>query len=103
MTAYLRSDATSYVSGTCELFGYDAIKERYEKRYGKDHSTMGTLSITDLKISQLEKNDALCIGHFRVAIKDKPDANGVFSLVFVRRGGKWKVIHDHTSASSPSS
>lgn len=98
MDGYLRSSDTSYVSGDCDIHGFDAIKERYQKRYGDDTSSMGKLTFSDLKVTSLGKTSALATGHFLVVRHDKPDANGVFTVIFVRSGGKWKVIHDHTTA-----
>jgi len=99
MDGYLQSAKTSYVSGDSEIHGFEAIKERYQKRYGSDTTSMGNLTFSELNILSLDKNSALVTGHFKVTGKNKPDATGVFSVVFVRNNGKWKVIHDHTTAS----
>jgi len=98
MTAYLHSDKTSYISGDTEIYGYEALKQRYEKRYGIRSSTMGRLTFTDPKITPLSKESALCIGHWQVAVPGKPEVHGIFSLVLVLSGGEWKILHDHTTA-----
>lgn len=97
MTGYLHSNETSYTSGGKIVWGYDALKERYEKRYGKSTESMGKLSFSDLKILDLEKNHALCIGHWHLEGAENKTYDGVFSLVLRHAKDGWKVIHDHTS------
>lgn len=97
MTGYLRSDQTSYTSGGKVVWGYEALKERYEKRYGNSKESMGKLSFSDLKTVDLEKNHALCIGHWHLEGGEKKVFDGVFSLILRHDKSGWKVIHDHTS------
>lgn len=97
MTGYSRSDETSYTSGGKVVWGYDALKERYEKRYGNSKESMGKLSFSDLKIVDLEKNHALCIGHWHLEGGENKIYDGVFSLILRHQKEGWKVIHDHTS------
>lgn len=94
---YKESEDITFVSGATELRGFKALRERYEKKYGNSKETMGKLAFSQLEVSDLGKDYALCVGHWKVERKYKPDLTGMFSLVLVREGKDWKIIHDHTS------
>lgn len=98
MKGYLQSPTISYTSGGVEVWGYEALLKRYQSRYGTKQDTMGKLSFSDLKISELGADHAMCIGHWHLVRDSQPNVDGTFTLVFVRSGAKWKIIHDHTSA-----
>lgn len=97
MTGYLQSPDTSYTSGGVEVWGYSALRDRYQKRYGDSKATMGKLQFTDLKIFDQGPNNALCIGHWHLDRSSEPPIDGIFSLVLVHTNAGWKVFHDHTS------
>ncbi len=97
MTFYMKSKDLSYTSGGIEVWGFDALQKRYEKRYGNNKATMGKLSFADLKVFPLGKDNALCIGHWHLERKGEAHLDGTFSLVFVSDHGQWKILHDHTS------
>lgn len=99
MTGYLKSADISYTAAGTEVWGYVALRERYEKKYGADRESMGTLQFSDLKISELGRDHALCLGHWHLQRAGKDPLDGVFTLVFTRTSDGWKVIHDHTSLS----
>jgi len=98
MTGYLKSPNMSFTSGGEEFWGYDTLQQRYAKSYGTNRDTMGKLKFSDLKVVDVGKDGALCVGHWHLERKDKPLAEGIFSLVFVRESTGWKIIHDHTTA-----
>jgi len=98
MTGYVNSPDTSYTSGGAEVWGYDAIHKRYAKTYGTNSSAMGKLSFTNLRIVEVGKDSAFCVGHFHLLKADASNAEGVFSLVFKKTSSGWKIIHDHTTA-----
>jgi ketosteroid isomerase-like protein len=100
MTGYLDSPDTSYTSGGVEVWGYDSIHDRYVKKYGTTRSDMGKLSFSNLRIVEINKGSAFCVGQFHL-VKAEPtgNADGVFSLVLKQTAAGWKIIHDHTTAS----
>jgi ketosteroid isomerase-like protein len=102
MTGYLNSPKTSYISGCTEVWGYQALRDRYEKRFGSNHESMGKLTFSDLKIFDLGKSHALCIGHWHLERASASPSGGVYSLVLVKTKVGWKVIHDHTSPTDQS-
>lgn len=97
MKGYLQSDNTSYTSGGTEVWGYEALQERYQKKYGNSPETMGKVKFSDLKIIDLGSKNALVIGHWHLDKPDSTNLDGTFSLVLVLTKNGWKIMHDHTS------
>ncbi len=98
MTGYLKSPDTSYTSGGEEFWGYESLRKKYAHSYGTNHDTMGKLTFTDLRIVEVGKEGALCVGHWHLERKESPLIEGIFSLVFVKTTSGWKIVHDHTTA-----
>ena len=97
MTGYWQSPAISYTCAGNEVWGYNAIRDRYQKRYGQNRESMGKLAFSDTRILELGKANALCIGHWHLIRDGKEPLDGTFSLVLQRTGKGWKILHDHTS------
>lgn len=97
MTGYLKSPDISYTSGGTVVWGYEALQRRYINVYGDNKKAMGRLRFSDLKISELGKANALCIGRWHLERTSQPVLDGVYSLVLTRTKDGWKIIHDHTS------
>lgn len=97
LTGYVNSNEISYVSSESEVWGYEALRQRYVKKYGESRDTMGELSFSDLKVQSLGAENALCIGHWHLKREGKDTLNGIFSLVLVKTKSGWKILHDHTS------
>ena len=96
MEGYARSDATEFVSGDRVTRGWQTVRDRYQKKYDS-REKMGTLTFSDLKITQLANDAALVLGRWKLARKgDKP--RGRFTLVFRRTAAGWRIVHDHTSS-----
>lgn len=104
MDAYVHDDSLVFTSGGKVRRGWTETLERYRTRYvdaaPDNRSRMGKLKFWDLETSVLSDDVALVLGRWR--LEETPEAGeGVFSLVFVRRGGNWQIIHDHTSVALP--
>ncbi len=100
---YVATDDFSYVSGGQIVKGFDALKERYVKRYGDSPESMGKLSFSDIDVWRLGEDRALLVGRWKLNREDaaeKRTDDGVFTLVMVKDGTDWKIFHDHTSLSS---
>ncbi|MGA8163340.1 MAG: nuclear transport factor 2 family protein [Acidobacteriaceae bacterium] len=97
MSGYANSTRTTFV-GTGIEHGYAAILSRYLGKY-PTHEAMGHLDFTGLEVRMLGANHAVVTGYFRLVRSQAAggNANGVFSLVFERETGGWKIILDHTS------
>ncbi len=94
MQAYWKSDQLSFSSGGKVTRGWQATKQGYQRRY-PDRETMGQLTFSDLEVGALGDEAALMLGKWRLQ-RDQP-LGGVFSLVFRKIQGQWKIVHDHTS------
>lgn len=96
MAGYVPTDELLFTSGAKLRRGFAATRTRYRERY-VDGGAMGRLAFSELEIHGLGPDAAWVLG--RWALTDTPEAgSGVFTLVFVRRQGRWAILHDHTSA-----
>jgi uncharacterized protein (TIGR02246 family) len=95
MEGYWKSEEMRFVSGNTVSKGWQAALDRYKKGYDTTDK-MGTLSFSELEFTVLDKKAAFVKGRFTLVRKtDKP--TGLFTLVFRKIDGEWKVVHDHTS------
>ena len=97
MQGYKDSPSTTFVGKTVQ-HGYATILDRYRKAYSsKDR--MGQLTFNDIEVNQLDAHFAVVTGHFHLTRTSSAggDAGGVFSLIFQKTAGGWKIILDHTS------
>ncbi len=102
-----RGDIPAFVQSyaeNCTFVGKTVVEGRagVEERYRHTYPTpakMGHLTFTDLKIKKMDNRVAIVTGafHLQRAVTDGGDANGIFSLVFERQGGVWRILLDHTS------
>ena len=99
MAGYVPSDELVFTSGAVVRRGFAATRTRYRERY-VDAAAMGRLRFSELEITGLGVDSAWVLGRWELT--GTPEAgSGVFTLVFVRRAGRWLITHDHTSASAP--
>ena len=96
MDGYARSADTVFVSGDTVTRGWQTVLDRYQKRYDS-RAKMGTLTFSDLEITQLGADAALVLGRWHLQrTNDQP--HGRFTLLFRRTRQGWKIVHDHSSA-----
>jgi len=103
MQGYEDSPDTTFVGSSVHK-GYQAILERYKTNY-TNQTQMGTLTFSNLDVRLLPGSCgsveyAVVTGNFHLdrtqkgaAIKD----DGIFSLVWRKGAGGWKIIVDHTN------
>ena len=95
MDAYDREQLV-FTSGGNIRRGWEETLARYRQRYGAG-GKMGQLAFSELEIDPVAADAAVVLGHWEVS--ESPEAgHGVFTLVMVRRGDAWRIVHDHTSA-----
>ena len=97
MRGYEDSPATTFVSDRV-IKGYAPVLERYKTRYPTPEK-MGKLRFSDLEVRLLGSDHASVIGRFhldRTAEAGGP-ASGIFTLLFRKSAGGWKIILDHSS------
>jgi len=103
MATYEDSPETTFVGADVHK-GFASILERYKKSYSTKEQ-MGTLTFHDLDVRLLptakgEVEYAVVTGHFHLERTAKGEAkkdDGIFSLVWHKGPGGWKIVLDHTS------
>jgi ketosteroid isomerase-like protein len=96
MEIYAKSDDTRFASGGEVFRGWQAVFDRYRKKYS-DRAAMGTLTFSDLEVNILTPDAALAFGRWRLK-RQTDEPSGLFTLLFRRRAEGWLIVHDHTSA-----
>lgn len=95
MEGYWKSDRVRFASGGSVTTGWQETLESYRERYGT-REKMGTLSLRGLDIRVLSESHAYAFGKWRLKRKEA-SLSGVFTLVFEKIGGAWRIVHDHSS------
>lgn len=97
MTGYEDSPETTFVGKEVRK-GYDSVLARYRRDY-PDRATMGKTSFSDIEVRMVSEEVGIVLGRFQLERPDEHggNASGIFSLVFAKRGGEWKILLDHTS------
>ncbi len=96
MRGYAQSEATRFASGGNVRQGWQAVLGRYQQTYG-DRAAMGTLTFSDIDITELSADAALAFGRWHLK-RDKDEPSGLFTLLFRKTTDGWRIVHDHTSA-----
>jgi uncharacterized protein (TIGR02246 family) len=104
MTSYEDSPETTFVGATSVNKGFAPILERYKKGYA-NKDQMGTLSFKELDVRLLPGSSgvseyAVVTGKFHLDRTAKGTAakdDGIFSLVWHKGQGGWKIVLDHTA------
>ncbi len=96
---YVESEELVFTSGGVVQRGYAATLARYQAKYA-DRKSMGRLEFSEVEVTLTGPKSAVALGRWALA-RDEGPVGGVFSLVFVQRDGRWRILHDHTSVSRP--
>jgi uncharacterized protein (TIGR02246 family) len=104
MSSYEDSPDTTFVGATSVNKGFKPILERYKANYA-NKDQMGKLTFTDLEVRLLPTSSgateyAVVTGKFHLDRTAKGTAtkdDGIFSLVWRKGPGGWKIVLDHTS------
>jgi ketosteroid isomerase-like protein len=103
MESYENLPETTFI-GTAINKGFGPILERYKKAYST-HDQMGALTFNDMDVRLLPTaagvtEYAVVTGRFHLERTAKGAAtkdDGIFSLVWHKGVGGWKILLDHTS------
>ena len=98
MSDYAKDSLTSYMAGGHVQYGWQPLYDRYKTAYfapGKSHDS---LSFGEAHVRLLAPGVALCTARFALHRGDSAVASGPFTLILAQRGGRWVIVHDHTSA-----
>jgi ketosteroid isomerase-like protein len=92
MAAY--ADSACFITAKERTCGKAVVTERYRKHY-PDAATMGRLAFGQLEVLGAGPDHAWCTGSWHL-YRARDTLAGGFSLFWVRTGGGWKILRDHT-------
>lgn len=98
MGDYAKDSLTSYVSGGHVQYGWQPLYDRYEANYFAPGKTRDSLSFEEVRVRPLTTDLAFATARFRLTRGDSVVASGPFTLILQKRGDRWLILHDHTSA-----
>jgi beta-aspartyl-peptidase (threonine type) len=98
---YWNSPKVVFQSGGNRFDGWEALRQRYRRRYREEGRAMGQLEFSGLEIERLGAEAALARGRWRLTMPDGTKPGGLFTVIFRKLPDGWKIIHDHTSADEP--
>lgn len=101
LRVYRHSPDLVFFSNGVVTRGFEAIRTRFEKRYGTATDTMGRLSFEDLEVTVLSPDAAFAQGRYRLQYSSGQSGAGIFSLLLRKSSGRWEIVHDHTSTEPP--
>ena len=95
MAYYWKSDDLTFSSGGTMRRGWETTRSRYKQRYPTPER-MGRTTFSELEVRALGESAAMVLGRWNLHREPDP-IGGNFTLVLEKIGGKWLIIHDHTS------
>jgi uncharacterized protein (TIGR02246 family) len=98
MSGYWNSPDLTFFSGAQQTAGWQGAIDRYRKNYQQAGKEMGRLEFRDLTIEPLGNEAAFVRGSYHLTMSDGKTPHGLFTLIFRKVPGGWKIVHDHTSA-----
>lgn len=93
--SYWRDAGLRYANGAAVVRGFDAVCDNFRGRFS-DRATMGQLSFSELEVEKLGPDVATAFGRWHIEREAGP-AEGLFTLVLKRMGGRWLITSDHAS------
>ena len=97
MTSYWQDERLRFASGGSVTRGWQATLDRYLERYGNNARSMGRLSFSGLEIDPLGGDAAVVFGRYHLD-RDGETSEGLFTLIWRRIDGAWRIVADHTSS-----
>lgn len=98
MDGYWVSDELVFVGGRGPTYGYENTLAGYLTGY-PDRAAMGQLRFDFLRMTQWDENTLQLIGRYTLT-RQADTPTGYFTLLLRRIEGIWKIVSDHSSASS---
>jgi len=96
MEGYDKTNNLLFVGKSGITKGWQQTLDRYKESYPSKNHT-GKLTFDILEIQPINAEAYLLVGEFHL-VRNVGKADGIFTLVFKKINGQWKVISDHTSA-----
>ena len=92
------ADSATWMTGNGLLRGKDAIRASLVKSFQREGKLVGDLRFSDTEFHALDANAVMTTGAFHLTnLPSGREINGRSTLIWVRRGSKWLILHDHSS------
>lgn len=101
LAGYWNSPKAVFQSGGQRFDGWEAMRDRYRRRYQAEGRAMGRLVFSGLDVEPLGPGAALARGRWQLTMPDGSTPGGLFTVIFRKFPDGWKIVHDHTSADDP--
>jgi beta-aspartyl-peptidase (threonine type) len=95
LTGYWNSPKVVFMSGGNRFDGFEAMRDRYRRRYKAEGKAMGELAFAELDVEPLGPESALARGRFRLSMPDGTKPTGLFTVILRKFPDGWKIVHDH--------
>lgn len=96
MDGYWQSPDLRFASGGTVTRGFQPTLDRYKQRYS-GRAAMGRLDFTELEVVKLAVDAAVVHGRWELT-RESDAPSGLFTLVFRKLDGSWKIISDTTTS-----
>lgn len=97
LKGYWSSKDVVFQSGGDRMRGFDAVRDRYFKRYKADGKPMGKVTFSEIEVESLGPDSAYARGRWRLKMNDGDEPSGLFTLILRKLPEGWRIVHDHTS------
>jgi beta-aspartyl-peptidase (threonine type) len=101
LNGYWHSPKVVFQSGGERSDGFDAMRDRYRKRYQGEGREMGRLEFQNVEIETLGEETGFARGRWQLTMSDGSRPGGLFTVILRKFPDGWKIVHDHTSADAP--
>jgi ketosteroid isomerase-like protein len=98
MGDYAHDTLTSYLSGGRFTRGWQPLFDHYQAAYFAPGKHRDSLTFDDVRVRALAPQVALATAHFYLHRGDSLTASGPFTLILMKDGDRWHIVHDHTSS-----
>jgi ketosteroid isomerase-like protein len=98
MSDYLKDSTVSYVTGGHVQYGWQPLYDHYKATYFAPGKSRDSLSFDEVRVQPLTMDLAFATARFQLHRGDSLTASGPFTLILQKRGERWLILHDHTSA-----
>ncbi len=98
MHDYADDSTLTYIAAGREQSGWQALYDRYAATYFTAGGKPDSLSFTAVAVHPLTPDIAYATARFELHRDDSLTGSGPFTLILQRRGPRWVILHDHSSA-----
>ena len=100
LTAHVKAyaDSATWTTSTGLLYGKAAITQTLINSFQRGTDLLGELSFGKSELRRLSDDVMVTHGSFKVGnLPSGKDINGQSTLIWKRIGGRWQIVHDHSS------